>query len=322
MNRVFISALKGYIFRFIEQKRALGFPYTDGERIISHFDKFCEKYYPREVTITKEMGLHWATKRDTEGKKGLSIRVGVVRELAKFMLREGMEAFLIPCDLGRAPETQYQPHIFTDSELRRIFEASDHLAPSKQNPTCHLVAPILFRLLYTCGLRPTEGRLIKRENVDLEHGTLFIPESKGHKDRVVVMSDDMAMLCRKYNSIMRVMRPDSEYFFPTNRKNPAFDRHWVSDTLWRCWKNADIGGYSGNKPRPYDFRHTFATKTLYRWFKEGRDLNNCLPYLSAYMGHAHFEHTAYYIHLVPEYFPQMAQMDLGRFADLLPEVES
>jgi hypothetical protein len=40
------------------------------------------------------------------------------------------------------------------------------------------------------------------------------------------------------------------------------------------------------------------------------------------MGHAHFEHTAYYIHLVPEYFPQMAQMDFGRFADLLPEVES
>ncbi len=56
--------------------------------------------------------------------------------------------------------------------------------------------------------------------------------------------------------------------------------------------------------------------------ERGRDLDNCLPYLSAYMGHAHFEHTAYYIHLVPEYFPQMAKMDLGRFAELLPEVES
>ena len=54
--------------------------------------------------------------------------------------------------------------------------------------------------------------------------------------------------------------------------------------------------------------------------KEGRKLDNCLPYLSAYMGHAHFEHTAYYIHLVPEFFPQMSQMDMNRFSSLIPEV--
>jgi integrase len=164
--------------------------------------------------------------------------------------------------------------------------------------------------------------LIKRENIDLHKGTILIPESKGHKDRMVVMSDDMTALCRKYDAVMRLIKPDSEYFFPANRKNPAFCHHWVSENLWRCWENAGIGGYSGNKPRPYDFRHTFATEILYRWLKEDRDIDNCLPYLSAYMGHAHFEHTAYYIHLVPEYFPQMAQMDFGRFGDLLPEVES
>jgi integrase/recombinase XerD len=55
--------------------------------------------------------------------------------------------------------------------------------------------------------------------------------------------------------------------------------------------------------------------------KEGRDLNAWLPYLSAYLGHASFSETAYYIHLVPEFFPQMAQMDMERFSDLIPEVE-
>ena len=134
------------------------------------------------------------------------------------------------------------------------------------------------------------------------------------------MSEDMALLCRKYDALMFSVCPDSEYFFPAVRRNPCFCHHWVSDTLWRCWESAEIGSYSGNKPRPYDFRHTFATKTLYRWMKEGRNLDNCLPYLSAYMGHAHFEHTAYYIHLVPEFFPQMSQMDLNRFSSLIPEV--
>lgn len=322
MNRVFRSNLREYITGFIEQKHALGFPYLDSERIIANFDRFCAEKYPNETTITKEMGLNWATMRDGEGKKSLSTRIGVVRELARFLRREGVETYIIPTELGKSPSTRYQPHIFTDNELRRIFKASDRLVPSKHDPTCHLVAPVLLRLLYTCGLRPIEGRLIRRDNIDLNNGTLLIPESKGHKDRVVVISYSMTALCRKYDAVMRIIKPDSEYFFPANRKLPAFCHHWVSDTLWRCWEAAGIGEYTGNKPRPYDFRHTFATKILYRWLKEGRHLDNCLPYLSAYMGHAHFEHTAYYIHLIPEYFPQMAQMDLGQFADLLPEVES
>jgi len=320
MSRTFSSNLCGYIERFVEQKHALGYPYIDSERLIFNFDRFCSEYYPNETTITEEMGLHWATMRESEGKKGLCTRVGVVREFARFMSREGYDAYLIPNDLGKTPSTRYQPHIFTDTELTRIFEASDRLAPSRRDPTCHLVAPVLLRLLYACGLRPSEGRLIKRENIDLAQGVLMIPESKGHKDRVIVMDSSMTELCGKYDAIMRMMKPDSEYFFPSNRKRPTFDHHWVAHVLWRCWELAEIGNYSGNKPRPYDFRHTFATKNLYRWLKEGRNLDNCLPYLSAYMGHAHFEHTAYYIHLVPEYFPQMAQMDLGKFAELLPEV--
>ena len=44
-----------------------------------------------------------------------------------------------------------------------------------------LVMPVIFRLIYTCGLRPQEGRLIKRKDINLEEGVLFIPESKRHK---------------------------------------------------------------------------------------------------------------------------------------------
>lgn len=320
MNRIFTSELKEYMVGFIKEKHALGFPYVDGERITFNFDRFCEMHYPGCKTITKEMGLHWATMRDGEGQKNVSTRIGVVRELARFMQRNGTDAYIITNDYGRNPGRRYAPHIFTDAELVSIFRAADNLPINSRDCTAHLVAPVLFRLLYSCGLRPSEGRQIKRKNIDLDRGIILIPESKGHKDRIVSMSEDMVLLCRKYDALMFSVCPDSEYFFPAVRRNPCFCHHWVSDTLWRCWENAGIGSYSGNKPRPYDFRHTFATKTLYRWMKEGRNLDNCLPYLSAYMGHAHFEHTAYYIHLVPEFFPQMSQMDLNRFSSLIPEV--
>ena len=319
--RIFTSNLRKYITGFVEQKHALGFPYVNSERIIANFDRFCAEKYPNETTITEGMGLEWAIMRESEGQKGLCSRVGVVRQLAMYMQREGVETYLIPTGYGKVSHDRYVPHIFTDNELKRIFDASDHLSSSRRDPTSHLVAPVLFRLLYTCGLRPSEGRLIKRYNIDLERGLLMIPESKGHKDRIVIMPDAMTALCRRYEAIMRKMKPDSEYFFPANRSLPVFERHWISYTLLRCWNLAGLGDYSGNKPRPYDFRHTFATKTLYRWIQEGRNLDNCLPYLSAYMGHSEFEDTAYYIHLVPELFPPASKSCLEKFSSLLPEVE-
>lgn len=321
MKYILTSNLKNYISDFVQQKHSLGFPYVDSERIAANFDKFCAQFYPDCTTITKEIGLHWATMRETEGAKSLSTRVGVIRELARYMQREGMSAYIIPAKYGATSKKKYVPHIFTDNELKSIFNAVDNLPISNRDFTAHLVAPVLFRLLYFCGLRPSEGRLIKRRNIDLEKGTILIPESKGHKDRIVPLLEDMRLLCIKYNTQMLHIFPDSEYFFPTARNRDVFCHHWISDTLWRCWENAKLGNYSGNKPRPYDFRHTFATKTIYRWIKEGKNIDNCLPYLSAFMGHAHFEHTVYYVHLVPEFFSQMSHMELNDFSYLFPEVQ-
>ena len=135
------------------------------------------------------------------------------------------------------------------------------------------------------------------------------------------MAEDVAALCERYDTIVRTKGINSIYLFP-NAMNDYDVLHcdWLFDMFDLCWKNSGIQQYSGNKPRPYDFRHTFATKCLYRWLKEGKDLQSYLPYLSAYMGHEDFSHTAYYIHLVPEYFKQMTTSSFARYEALLPEV--
>jgi integrase len=312
------SHLKQYIQGMQEQKRALGYHYVDGEGILGRFDDFCASHYPHEQTITKEVGLDWATLRTDESGKNLSSRLGPIRELARYMIREGVDAYIIPPGIGAAPETRQPPHIFTELELRSVFAEVDKLSPSKRDFTRHLVAPVLLRLLYCCGLRPSEGSQLKRENIDLSRGVIKIPDSKGHKDRMVVVSESMKLLCQRYDAVMKRLVPTSVYFFPSIRL-PAFDRHTVADILRQCWRQA--GFDDADCPRPYDFRHTYATKILYKWLDAGRDLDNCLPYLSAYMGHARFAHTAYYIHLVPEFFPQMAKMDINKFAQAIPEVE-
>ena len=321
LTQKYVSGIGAHIERFLEQKRAFGFKYEENERYLKKFDTLCSESFPTETTITREMGMAWAVATPNERREGLSRRMSPIRELARFMCRNDNPAFVIPKECGTFPNRRYAPHIFTENELAAIFDAADHFQEASNYPANHLAAPVLLRLLYACGLRPYEGRLIKRDEINLDNGAIFIPATKKFRERIVVMDEMMIKLCRKYDVAVRTAIPNNEYFFPNAGKGkPFYDRHWIVGLLSRCLVNAGLTEFSGNPPRPYDFRHSFATHTLYRWLREGRELNNCLAYLSAYMGHEQFQHTAYYIHLVPEFYADIPREITERLASVLPEV--
>lgn len=75
------------------------------------------------------------------------------------------------------------------------------------------------------------------------------------------------------------------------------------------------------KIRVYLLRHRYATAMFMKWLDEGIDINVMLPYLSAYMGHAEFSDTAYYIHLLPERLLKSAGVEWQKMAALIPEVD-
>jgi integrase len=159
------------------------------------------------------------------------------------------------------------------------------------------------------------------ENIDLRNGRIKIIDSKGHKDRIVMMGKDLTLLCQKYHAQIRRLHPNTSLFFP-NPRGGEYCENWVNATFR---KGIECSGlkYSGvNPPRPYDLRHTFATHRLYQWMRDGKDINAYLPYLSAYMGHSNFSSTAYYIHFVPGIFESMSGFDFSRFEALLPEVDA
>lgn len=100
-----------------------------------------------------------------------------------------------------------------------------------------------------------------------------------------------------------------------------YTKEWLNKTMRLTLKKAGIQSYGKQNPRPYDFRHTFATHRLYLWMREGKDLNAMLPYLSAYMGHAQLSDTYYYIHLVPGLFEEMTGFNDSTSNNLIPEVD-
>jgi integrase/recombinase XerD len=320
MNTPISGNFKPYIEGLIEQKKAIGYPYDSSVRILKAFSVFCTNHYPDETILTKEIAMQWAIRREDEHVNGLIRRITPVRQLAKYMNSIGIYAYLIPVGIP-GKQIRYVPHIFTDQELKAFFDEIDRCAVSPYSPARHLSIPVFFRLLYCCGLRSSEARLLNVEDVDLDIGKLTIRQSKGNKDRNVMMSEEVLHLCRIYHSQVSRIFPDRVVFFP-NRCGKHYNRGMIDYWFHLFWnKTGGVNIGSGNPPRVHDFRHTFAVKRLNLWVRERKDLNAFLPYLCMYLGHAHLTETDYYLHFVPEFFPLFKEKTLEKCAHLIPDVK-
>lgn len=320
MNYPYYGNFKMYIHGLIEQKHSLGYPYNTSARILRMFDEYCMKHFPKGHTLNRDIAMGWASLKDDEHPNGLLRRSTPVRQLAKYMNSIGIEAYVIPSKVPKK-QIRYVPHIFTGRELSAFFHAIDACQPSPFSPGRHLVIPVLFRLLYCCGMRSSEARLLHTTDLDLEVGTVFIRESKGHKDRILYLSNDVLHLCKVYDKKIRPYYPDRIAFFP-NQQGSFYNKSMIGCWFHLYWDNlSDAKKCKGNPARVHDFRHTFSVNLLNKWVKEGKDINAYLPYLSMYLGHANQADTDYYLHLVPEFFPIFRDKSRKMSENLLPEVD-
>jgi site-specific recombinase XerD len=177
---------------------------------------------------------------------------------------------------------------------------------------------VLFRLIYTCGLRPNEGRELLTDKINFDTGEILITKTKRHKERIVVMSDDMRDYCEAFNNA-RTQAGSAAYFF-TGQDGLLITCSRLNAVLNDCWHLANPRVDDLPSIRVYDLRHRFASAALVRWINEGKDLHAMLPYLSAYMGHDTLTETAHYIHILPENLVKSSGINWAVFDDILPEV--
>jgi integrase/recombinase XerD len=315
----FSSQFASHMEDFIRFKEALGYSRSSYAKFLFHFDRFCLSTFPKETALTKELLMQWARLHPNEHANGLKRRMVALREFGKYLNAVEIEAYVIPSEMIGSFKP-FSPYLFSDKELSAFFAAADGMTPHKLSPYRQYIVPVIFRLLYCCGLRPNEVRLIQCSDMDLETGKIYIRDTKVHKDRTVVMSPDLLSLCKKCDTRIRTVQKNREYFFP-HPNGTSYSANWVQNQFWKCWEMAGIRHFRGaTTPRVYDFRHNYATRILMKWMEEGRDLYTWFPYLSAYMGHAAFSNTAYYIHLLPERLMKTSAIEWSRFSDLIPEV--
>ena len=108
---------------------------------------------------------------------------------------------------------RYVPHIYTDRELAALFAQTDRCHYCPEVPFRHLVMPVLFRTIYACGLRCSEARLLRVDDVDIDAGVLQIRDAKGGKDRQLPVSEPLRERLAGYHAKL-AGQPGWEWFFP------------------------------------------------------------------------------------------------------------
>jgi len=315
----FISEIAPDINAMLDYREALGYSRKHQSVHLKSLDRFCASIYPETSTLTKEIVLDWLE----EQHSGIRQKAAAARLLGKYMRAIGKDAYVLYDGYMTWPKSQ-PAYMFSDSELAALFRAVDKTNPTNKEPFLNEIAPVLYRLIYTCGLRPNEGRELKRENINLKAGEILITDTKWKKERLVVMSNDMLSMCRAYDKRREIFARNSEYFFPSWDGGGSFGKYQLGSYLRDAWKRAHPKVEASKLPniRVYDLRHRFASAALIRWLDSGQPLGTKLAYLRAYMGHRTLSDTAYYIHLLPENLVKSAGIDWASFDELIPEVVS
>ena len=286
----------------IQEKRKLGYKYETAERRYHEMDGFFFRAGIKDPALTKEVVNLYVTKRPNETKQTRNNRVGAIRELASYMSRTGNEAYICPPLPAGSYAREYVPHIFTDQELASIFQAADKEGIENE---CNQRYAVIFRVLYSTGVRVNELMHLKFKDINFEDGTFFIRQAKNNKDRMIpvhrVTLDYLQNYQRKYRSGIS----EEEYIF-TNNKGKSLSDASVYHHFRRClWKAGIHHGGRSKGPRIHDFRHTYCVHCLRNWVKEGQDINALMPYLCAYMGHSDTRCTEYYLRLTAELYPEI-----------------
>jgi integrase len=313
MKNVLSSRFAPFLVEMMSIKRNSGFSLKYMDAHIAEFDSFCRASFPDKDQLSQELVNAWIYAPDSKSREQLNKRIRTMRHLANHLISQGIQAYLCPVRISipKPPE----PHIFSDEQLAEFFSVCDSFEPVSFPAYRHILLSVLFRTIYCCGLRNSEACNLRCEDVVLNSGIIRIIGSKGRKDRVVYLHQDLLLLCGKYDSAMQELLPGREYFFPSQIR-----KHFVNTSICYLFNQilakTSFAGRTSKKPTCHGFRHTFAVNSMRQCIAKGDDFDDCIQYLSKYMGHSKPQETMYYLHMAVSVVPEL-RMKAAGFEDII-----
>jgi len=301
-----LQALQDYL----ALRRALGFKLTDYGSALPKFISFLEQQGASQITT--ELALRWAVLPQGAQPAEWARRLRMVRHFAVYCGAINPRTEIPPVGLLPYSYRRRRPYIYIDDEIGRLIRAASRL-PSRRGLRSESYST-LFGLLAVTGMRVGESVRLDRDDLDLDRGLLTIRDTKFGKSRLVPLHRSTLQALSRYAKARDRVHPrptTPSFFLSDTGRRPTY---W--SVLWTFVKLSHQIGLRGpsdrHGPRLHDLRHSFAVRTLLGWYRDGADVEQRLPQLATYLGHAHITDTYWYLTATPELLQLAAKRLDGR----------
>lgn len=294
------SILKVEMAEFLNYRNSQGLNYEETARILKRLDNFLIE----NNINSKEFNTSFMDKFQLELSKTLSINSrcaynSPLRHFSKYLYQRGIK---FPIAENPIFKSNFKAYVFSKEEVNDFIWKCDELYENTKELR-YAKYSVLLRIVYSCGLRISEVLNLKRVELDLINGTIFIPESKNDKERLVPFKDNLKIILNGY--IENIVK-DDEYLFTKNRNGKKhYSVRWAQIFFEEISRSLEIDTVlkDSNSPKGnniHSLRHTFAVHSLQETIDKQEDPYIFLPFLSYYMGHENILGTEKYIHLAKE----------------------
>ena len=292
--------LKEAIESYVTLRRSLGAVFSAETRVLRSFGR---TFGDRPIDMISHEECHAFCRGAGPPTRWWSRKHGALRGFFTYLVtRNHLAASPLPETVPRIP-VSFEPYIYTRDELHRLFDATEVLETSL-SPLRHLTFRTLLLLLYGAGLRPGEGLRLRCCDVELCDGVLSIWDTKFFKSRLVPIGADLVTALDKYRKAREDLPTPAggRSAFFAGRTGKAISLSRLEAVFSRLRQHTGVlrSPDARWQPRLHDLRHAFAVHRLVAWYREGADVQACLPLLATYLGHINISGTQAYLTMTPD----------------------
>jgi site-specific recombinase XerD len=294
------------ITRYLQTKRALGCRFNTEERSLHLFARcLAERSITYVDQVTDRCVDHFLTSRPRLLEpRSFNQLLGCVRRLFEWLADQNEISVSPVRTPARRQTSRRLPYLFEEETLRKLIRLAEHLPDWSRCPQRGPTQATIFALLATLGLRIGEVSRLTCGDVDLERETLLIRNSKFGKSRLVPFGPRLAARLRTYLALreqrLGPARSDAPLFSWHGREpvHPNSIRRTFRDHLLPQLALTIPPGTS--RPCVHGLRHSFAVRSLLRWYHKGLEPAARLNHLSTFLGHVNPQSTAVYLTITSE----------------------
>jgi integrase/recombinase XerD len=292
-----MSNLRKSLEEYLAVRRALGLKLKTPGRLLHQFIDFTEG--ERASFITKKLALSWATQSSKCRPTYWEYRLSQVRRFAEYQSAIDPRTEVPPQGILPQSFCKKLPFFYSDTDIEGLLASAKQLHSRLGFQGAMYSA--FFGVLVVTGMRVSEVVGLNRDDVDLSDGLLIIRRTKFDKSRLIPLHNSTCSILRHYAELRDRILPrltSPAFFVSEQRKRLNYSAVWR--IFVKLTRGIGLPSGTGSGPRIHDLRHRFAIRALCRLYRDGQDVEHCLPTLATYLGHVNIASTYWYLSAAPE----------------------